>query len=236
MSKLHIIADRWNLTHRGLFVVGSQLNVPPSIREFYYTAASSYTRSVYNNSTSCAATGMYSSDIKHAAQVISEFGHSVSVEVNNSVVLYIDGVPYVNPNTKITSTSVTVWTVFNNRLVQCVRVGKTIRNTIELTDLFGNTSNHVEVIKQSVSPHLKHSVFLTQTGYSIGCEYTTFDNCGNQLDEFVSYQLSEYSCTINQKCGQEKFSSINSNTEILGISQNGSKTSHLRHFFNLRYK
>ena len=104
MSKLHIIADRWNLTHRGLFVVGSQPNVPPSIREFYYTAASSYTRSVYNNSTSCAATGMYSSDIKHAAQVISEFGHSVSVEVNNSVVLYIDGVPYVNPNTKITST------------------------------------------------------------------------------------------------------------------------------------
>lgn len=139
---------------------------------------------------------MYSSDIKHAAQLISEFGHSVLVEVNNSVVLYIDGVPYVNPNTKITSISVTVWTVFNNRLVQCVRVGKTIRNTIESTDLFGNTSKQVEVIKHSVSPHLKHSVFLTQTGYSIGCEYTTFDNCGNQLDEFVSYQLSEYSTLV----------------------------------------
>ena len=193
MSKMHIIADRWNLTHRGLFVVGSQPNVPPSIREFYYTAASSYTRSVYNNSTSCAATGMYTSDIKHAAACISKLGHAVSVSVDCEVVLYIDGIPYVNPNIKLAPTSVTVWTVFKNRLVQCVRVGKTIRNTVDSTDLFGNTSKQIERIKQSVPPHLKHSVFLTDTGYSIGCEYTSFSSSGVELDEFVSYSLSEYS-------------------------------------------
>lgn len=186
-----IYADTWKLTPWGLYVVGSQPTVPPSIREFYYTAKSEYTRSVYNTSASKTATGYYYSDIKQVAKLLSEQGVHTAVHVDsNSIVLLVNGIPFVNPNAKVNKNQTTIWTTHANILMQCITVGRSIKNTIDSTDLFGVRSKEVEALKQTIDLKHRHSLFVVPGGYSLASAYKSIVN--NQSTAFVHYGMSNY--------------------------------------------